>query len=199
MRPALPPAKASCAPLRGVTLVEMLIAVAVLAALIGLLLPVVGMLRESARRSQALRTVTALHMAARLYADEDAQRRFPAGDADRLLHRASPGTAPRTLDALLRVASDAGLRPFVDDPATAGAKLLLDPWARPYRYAVDDDMDGAVERPGARTTWNHRDLEPFAYVWSLGRPRAGAAGVRADDPDGNAAGDARWIVVEGTR
>ncbi len=174
----------------GFTLIEVLVVCAVVAVLMGLLIPAVAFVRERGRRIEAATMVAALQAAARIYADEDPRRRFPPQTPDHLL-RIRAGDAPGNLDLLMR----AGLKDGAHRFAAAGdgvGRVLLDPWDRPYRYAIDDDMDGACERPDpAKLEWNARDLEPFAYCWSLGSPRGGDAdAVPGDSP--------QWIYVHTT-
>ncbi|HYE03984.1 MAG TPA: type II secretion system protein [Planctomycetota bacterium] len=173
------------------SLIEVLVACGVVAVLMALLLPGIASLRERSRRIEAADMVAALQAAARIYADEDPRRRLPPQAADHLL-RARSGDVPGTLDLLVRAGLKHGAHRFAAAPDGVG-RVLLDPWGRPYRYAVDDDMDGVIERPDpAKRDWNARDAEPFAYCWSLGSPRRG-------DDDGIASDSPQWIYVRTTR
>jgi type II secretory pathway pseudopilin PulG len=181
----------------GYTAVEMLMVVGVVMALMGLLIPVVGMIRESSRRAHAQALLTDIHMALRLYADEDSQRRFPPPDSDGFL-RYDVGATPRTINRLMAVGLKEGIQTLVPDPADARARVLVDPWLRPYRYAVDKNMDGVPNRPAPKDDWNARALEPFAYVWSLGRPKLGHRGDWAGDPDALPRNSDHWLYVKNT-
>jgi len=64
------------APRRGLTLVEMLIALGIIVLLAAILLPVVGRARETARRTSCLSNLQQLGKAFQLYA-QDASQRFP--------------------------------------------------------------------------------------------------------------------------
>ena len=75
--PRLTPAAAYPRPLHGFTLVELLVVVAILATLMGLILPAVQSARESARRSSCLNNVRQLGLAAANH--ESARGRFPLG------------------------------------------------------------------------------------------------------------------------
>ncbi|MBA3848159.1 MAG: prepilin-type N-terminal cleavage/methylation domain-containing protein [Planctomycetes bacterium] len=175
----------------GFTLVEVLVVCGVVAVLMGLLLPGIAYLRERGRRIEATAMVAALQAAARIYADEDPRRRPPSQDADNLL-RMRAGDVPGNLDLMMRAGLKHGAHHFAAAPDGVG-RVLLDPWNRPYRYAVDDDMDGTIERPdSAKLDWNARDGEPFAYCWSLGSPRRGEADATASDSP-------QWIYVRTTR
>ena len=68
-------------PLHGFTLVELLVVVAILATLMGLILPAVQSARESARRSSCLNNVRQLGLAAANH--ESARGRFPLGAESR--------------------------------------------------------------------------------------------------------------------
>ena len=79
--PRLTPAAAYPRPLHGFTLVELLVVVAILATLMGLILPAVQSARESARRSSCLNNVRQLGLAAANH--ESARGRFPLGAESR--------------------------------------------------------------------------------------------------------------------
>ena len=79
--PSLTPAAAGPRPLHGFTLVELLVVVAILATLMGLILPAVQSARESARRSSCLNNIRQLGLAAANH--ESARGRFPLGAESR--------------------------------------------------------------------------------------------------------------------
>lgn len=91
---------------RGVSLVELLVAIAIVAALVGLLLPAVQAARESARRSTCSSNLRQLGLAVLGY--ESATRRLPAG------YVSDPGASPRD--------PDTGDRP----PGTGWGLLIAD-------------------------------------------------------------------------
>ncbi len=179
----------------GFTLVELLIVIGLIALLTGMLIPVVGMILESSRKAKAASMVSALHMALRSYAAEDSAHRFPPQEPDLAIRGSGSAAAPRALDLLIPAFINAGVETLVRD---AGGTLLADPWSRPYRCQVDANGDGVAQRPDpALGDWNARGQEPFAYVWSLGRPRHGDAGGPGD-PDGLPGSGAPWIYVKTT-
>lgn len=162
------------------TLIEIMVAILIIVVLISLLLPAIAVVKNSVNRGAAESTVTGIHMAVEVYYQEEPRKRLPPIEIGGDLKTQMVVTGPkRTLD-LLR---DKGLewrRDQVDD--TTGA--LLDPWGRAYQYRVDENMDGTADKPAARSDWNGKDKEPYAYVWSYGKPSSG---------DTNPANAERWI------
>lgn len=169
---------------RGVTIVELLIVVTVIAALLGLLLPAIQMVRNATRKSATVAMVQQLQSALRLYSLEDNRHRLPPMEADRSL-RTSAGTggAARTLDLLRNVGLEWRVEQLSD-----GA--LLDGWQRPYRYVVDDNRDGVADRPAPQSDWNAKGEDPYAYVWSIGKPT-----TAGDADDGAPASAERWLYT----
>ena len=183
----------------GFTLIELLVVIGLIALLAGMLFPVVRLIMESSRRAHATSLVSALHVSLRAYAAEDPSRRFPPTEGDATLRSSGDAAHPRVIDLLVPTYLNAGVERLVAEPA-ATTRQLMDPWNRPYRYRVDALADGAVQRPdAARADWNARGIEPFAYVWSLGRPLAGGPGIApAADPDAAPGTGAPWIYVTTT-
>lgn len=99
----------------GFTLVELLVAVGIIAALIAILLPVLGRARESGRRTECLSNLRQLGLAFSMYADAN-RSRLPCGAAN--------GT-PRSDDWIYwqpsRQLSDSAIIPYFDAAVNASA------------------------------------------------------------------------------
>lgn len=175
------------APERGLTLVELLTAIAIIAVLAALLVPALGVVRERVRASQARERVAAVHQALQLYAAEERRHRFPPpSGADDLGLRWDPSeAAPGNLNLLAAVGL--GIDGAHLDRSGAAPWPLLDPWRRPYQYRPDNDLlaQAGPQRPlppEACPRWNAAGTRPWGYVWSTGR--AGGADGRG------------WIYLE---
>lgn len=177
------------------TLIEILIVVTIVAILVGLLVVGVLAVRERARVTQAKALIPMLDQALGIYRTEDLMRRFPAQPASGWIEFAATGASPLIGDRLDGV----GLGEISSRQAVSGSanRVLVDPWGVPVEYRLDANMNGTADRPqdedgvavqvpGDVSDWNPRGLEPFAYVWSWGRPRA-------DGRKHGRAGD--WIYV----
>lgn len=187
------------------TLMELMIVIAIIAALAAMIMGAVGVLRERGRRVEAQQVVDQLAIALETYQSADQRRHhyplqselYPAPAAGLVPHRfalapqagASAGVLALLLDQDLLVRGSNALRDGV----------LTDPWGRPYNYQltrpaptaqaarlVDWNWDAANSRPRARNRASGDTAAPFPYIWSYGR-----AG-RADD-----AGD--WIYRADSR
>lgn len=169
------------------TLVELIVVILIIMVLMGLLLPAIGMVRQSVNKGAAQTTMTGLHMAMTVYFQEDARKRYPAMEADKTLQTKMVVAGPKRALDLLR---EKGLNWKLDqvDGATGA---LLDPWSRPFQYQLDDNMDDVIDRPAPRNDWNGKDVEPYAYVWSFGQPK--------NNTDETPAGAERWIYKAVTK
>jgi len=163
--------------LPGFTLVELLVVIAFIGVLAGLLLPAMGMVRERARRTQAISTVTNIHQALQTYAAEERRHRFPPHATSLALEWAPPGelSAPGVLNLLEHHGFN--FERSALNRTTPPPYLLHDPWRRPYRYQADNDLLGVTgaQRPlgsdGVQpplTDWNAAGVRPWGYVWSTG-------------------------------
>lgn len=171
---------------KGFTLTEIVAVVGILAVLMGLLTPAISGIRTATRRADAAALVQQLQAACEAYAIEDPRHRLPPGEPGNLIRVGLDASSPRTLDAL-RGLGVAWASERLGD-ADAYGRPLLDPWRRPLRYRPDGDLDGVAARPAPRMDWNAKAREPFAYVWSLGKPDRGEA-------DADIAAADRWIYV----
>lgn len=170
---------------RAFTLIELLVVISVIAILVALLAGGMVTVREHARVVQARALIPMLDQALAVYRGEDLLRRFPAQPASGWIAFVEPGQPPQLGDLLAGVGfSAAGSRQRV---AGIADPVVVDPWAAPVEYRLDADLDGTAERPrdpegiavqvpGDVDDWNPRGREPFAYVWSWGRPVAGYRG-----------------------
>lgn len=162
------------------TLIELIVAILIIVILMGLLFPAIAMVRNSVNRGAATSVVAGLHMALDVYFQEDPRKRYPPVDTG--------GTFQTRMvisgdDLALDLLRPKGLEWRLEQvDGTAGH--LLDPWGRAYRYALDENMDGTIDRPAPQSDWNGKDREPYAYVWSYGRP---------DKDDTLPANAERWI------
>jgi type II secretory pathway pseudopilin PulG len=180
------------------TLLELVVVMSVITALIAMMFPVIGMITNSASASTSRQLVRTLVVAMRAYADEDPRHFFPTPAANNhLVYDPTNANAVLTL-----LASHGYVVPMERIDPTSHE--LLDGWERPILYQLDGPyfsspgvishagMNGAADRPAADSAWNPKGVEPFAYVWSLGKPtKAG------DAADALAANSANWLYEKG--
>lgn len=194
--------RARTAPLRGFTLTELIVTIVMIAVLVSLLLPAIGLVRNSVRRAQTQTLLDGLCAAVEIYALEELRHRYPpvatVAEGDQSLRTSTnTGGAPRTLD-LLRERGSGWRNDDLDSSSGAsGAKdRLVDAWRRPMRYALDDNMDKKidVDRPAPLAVdWNPKGREPYAYIWSVGKPSGD------DVTDANPANYSRWLYRGGAK
>jgi prepilin-type N-terminal cleavage/methylation domain-containing protein len=163
---------------RGFTLIEMMVVIAIIVVLIALLLPAIAMVRERANRSSVLSTVANIHQALQSYAGEERRHRYPSQAVDLSVGWAPPDApaANGVLNQLQNLGIEVDLTAL--DRSSAPPFLLLDPWGRPFQYQADNDLLGATgaQRPlgsdgvtAPLTAWNAAGVRPWGYVWSRGR------------------------------
>lgn len=186
---------------RAFSLVELLVTIVIIAVLSGLLLSAISAVRQRAHSSAAAQVIAELHSALENYRAEDMRHKFPTAspEPEPFLRRdpafvppADPSlriTGPRPT-ALLDLLMECGFTWRMDQigAATSPApNCLMDPWRRPYRYAVDEaKIAGPAWKPAPLSDWNSGGERPFAYVWSIGR----TTGPSDADP----ASAERWIL-----
>lgn len=155
------------------SLIELLIVMSIIAVLVAMLLPAIGLIRERVRKAQAGEQITELHMALQHYAAEDRRHRYPPQTAptDLTLRLDPADTALGNLNLLRQCGFEVDLSGLQQTGTAPFA--LCDPWKRPYQYRVDDDLFGAsgAQRPQSLDlcpAWNPAGVRPWGYVWSLG-------------------------------
>ena len=183
--------------LRGFTLTELIVTSAIIVVLVSMLLPAIGLVRNSVRRAKTQTLLDGLCSAVEIYSLEDPRRRYPPVEADKSLRTSTntSGTA-LTLD-LLRERGSGWRNADLDSSSGTGVNdRLIDAWRRPVRYTIDDNMDKVIvaDRPAPLAVdWNPKDREPFAYIWSLGKPSGD------DVADADSANYSRWLYRGGAK
>lgn len=175
----------------GFTLVELLVTIGIIAILASMSLAGLGVMRNSARQTQATTLVQMLHVAARAYADSDLRHMLPDERMDRLIaYRATSGPAGELINLLEERAGYQPQMAQLDPPDASGVRFMHDGWGNPMHYQLDDwragriDRDpdpvsttppvdlGPANRPLALDGWNPRGLRPYGYFWSRGKSNA---------------------------
>lgn len=190
---------------RAFTMIEILVTITIIMVLVGLLLGGFTVVSRRVHRTQTETQIAQIQQACLVYRGEDKKRRFPPAVAEGVLYVEFPdrdrtwdGSTPLAGMMLARV----GLSVHGEqaEATPSGRMALIDAWGMPLHYQVDAVADGTVDRPkdGAGqpvrvpedvTDWNPKGDEPFAYLWSCGRPHSGSD-LRAKATD--------WIYVHET-
>jgi prepilin-type N-terminal cleavage/methylation domain-containing protein len=174
--------------LRAFSLVELLVAMTVIAILAGLILASVGVVRERARRVEAQQVVDQLVSALETYqASGQPRRHYPL--QSELYPTPAPGFVPHPLAMSPQLGASAGVLALLDhyDLMVRGSNplrdgVLIDPWGRPYAYQLtrptptvgserlhDWNWDVAASRAKQRNRTGGDTDAPFPYVFSLGK------------------------------
>lgn len=188
------------------TIVELLVVVVIIAVLIGLLFPVITTLKNGKNKALTNAQIMKLMIAMEQYASEDPRHFYPTPVASEFLTFDERGHA-----GVLYLLTRAGYTvqtQELDQVAPSGQpmyKALLDGWQRPLRYRLDGprfvgavvdagSMNGTADTPAGAvvTDWNPKGKEPWAYVWSLGKPTKDG-----DTTDALPANAANWLYQKG--
>jgi len=147
-------------PQAGFSLVELLVAVAIVATLVGLLLPAVQVARETARRASCGNRLRQLAIA--VAAHESASRRFPAGYVS---NQVDTPADPQTFDRPPGTGWGLLVAPYLEELATVGQYRSDLGIAAPANRAVVSASPATFRCPS-----DSGPLHPFAVL-----DRAGAA------------------------
>lgn len=172
------------------SLIELLVVISIIMLLVGMLAAGGIVVLQRAHRAATQTTISNVVQALHLYRDEDSRRRFPPDRADQSMryHISDPyaGNTPHVVTMLMRQGFAVHGDILGQD---GGGDFLADAWGEVLHYQVDALADGTPHRPLDSdglpvrvpedvTDWNPAGAQPYAYVWSCGRPKTGS-GTRA--------------------
>lgn len=159
---------------RGMTLIEILVSISIIAVLAAMLVPAIGLVRSRVRVAQAGERLAEIHMALQHYAAEERRHRYPPqSSATDLSLRLDPGdAAPGNLNLLRQGGYEIDTSGLASEGSAPFA--LLDPWKRPYQYRPDNDLlaTSGPQRPMPLNVcpgWNTAGTRPWGYVWSTAK------------------------------
>lgn len=204
-RPSYRPSAERASRPGGFTLIELLVVISIIAVLAAMLIPAIGVLRDRTKAAATRDAVMGLSIAITSYAAEDSRHFMPTPGAGNLLRYddADPAANLSQLELRGYIIRHADLDKDASSPTY---KALLDGWRRPIYYHLDGPfrsggtidasrMNGTADCPATPKPddWNPKSVEPWAYVWSLGKPKADLA------TDALSANVGSWIYVQGTK
>jgi len=167
---------------RAFSLVELLVAVAIIGTLVGLLLPAVQAARESARRASCGNNLHQL--AVGLAAHESAQRRFPAGFVS---EAGRTPLDPQTLDRPPGTGWGMLAAPYLEELATAAA------YRSDLGIAATSNRAAVSSSPGVfRCPSDSGPREPFTALAESGAPHPTGALLGRSSYIGNAGHHEPW-------
>jgi len=146
-------AEAGAAKRAGFTLIEMLVVIAIIAILIGLLLPAIGAARQFAKRTRARTELRQIEVAWKSYYND--YRKFPSAGINEMsgaaiaIMNGEGGNNPRRTRYM-----------EFDDDATE----FLDPWGGIYQVVLDQDRDNRV----SPRDYSGVTLDRNVAAWSYG-------------------------------
>lgn len=167
------------------TLLELLVAVAVVIVLAGIVMGGVTVMRRRAASYEAAQVVRQLVQALEAYRTEDGRHRYPLHEQ---LYPTASLTLPHCIARQPEGGAVAGVLGLLVDrnlgvigSGSTPNGVLTDPWGRPYHYQLTRpaptagmqalekwNWDAALSRPKARNAIDGTSAAPFPYVWSSG-------------------------------
>lgn len=171
---------------RGLSMIEILTVVSIIAVLAAILLPALNVVRNRSKVASTRAMVSAISLALEQYRLEDMRRKLPPADGATLQYETDESKPPTTLNLIETAGYQTAVAHLL--PPNGTRREHGDAWQRALRYQLDATTTGGAVKPAPLDDWNASGVQPFAYVWSLGRPR----GSEADDAQvAQAAGN--WI------
>lgn len=168
---------------RGFTLIEMMVVIAIIGILIGLLVTGIMVLQRTMARLQASETISTLDNAVQTYRME--HMRYPMIDGQTESAPGSESVIQITVNwddyyegnpnsehllNLLAPSMNVSLLEYVfrDDSGDSNLKTLIDPFGRPYLYAVIDPDTGSDVVENSGLWWRKRGVDHWAKIYSVG-------------------------------
>ena len=166
----------------GFSLVELLVVIAIIGVLVGLLLPAVQSVRESARRSQCTNNLRQLGLGLHLFAD--ATKHFPSGY---VANTGSLARDPTTYDALPGTGWGLLIAPFVEESMRAAS------YSSAAGIAGTANRDIVSQRVGIfLCPSSSGPREAFVVLDEAGAPHVSGATLGRSDYIVNAGNEAPW-------
>ena len=175
--------------LTGFTLVELLTVIAIIAILMGLLFPAMGIVKEQARKAEAKTACTAIVTAVKAYNTEYGKYPNPNSSPTDALFGGKPSTTNGELFNILRALDVTPNSKHIFNPRRilffegkaasnketpkggfADNGTFYDPWGTPYGIVIDFDYDNTVDKlPYTDFTGTGKSPQTGCAVFSLGK------------------------------
>lgn len=180
----------------GFTLIELLTVIAIIAVLMGLLFPVMGKVKESARRTQAKNDALAIVNAVKAYYTEygkyplidsaKSSGKYTSSTNNQLMNilRANPqgSTQETQMNPRKIVFLEAGSAKGSGNVQKGGIGtdgIFYDPWGNGYEIWLDQDYDNQIEQPyTANSGAGMNPLSTGVIVFSYGKDGEGGSGSK---------------------
>ena len=134
--------------LRNFSLIELLIAIAIIAILSAMLMPVVSHLTTTAKKTKAKAEMQSIITAIKSY--ESTYGILPFSGAETVMDRSDDDDYDNMMDTLTNVPAGSNSRSirFLDVPDGYTTNGYLDPWGNKYFIYLDTDYDGEIANVG---------------------------------------------------